>query len=60
MGLAALGMHSARRVEWIRLVGTDERLHRLVLARAIDRPLNRLEECDHISGDRLDNRRANL
>lgn len=37
-----------------------ESLHRSVLARAIDRPLNRREECDHISGDRLDNRRANL
>jgi len=37
-----------------------ESLHRHVLARAIDRPLNRREECDHISGDRLDNRRANL
>lgn len=37
-----------------------ERLHRSVLARAIDRPLNRQEQCDHISGDRLDNRRVNL
>lgn len=37
-----------------------EKLHRIVLARAIDRPLNCREQCDHKNRDPLDNRRANL
>lgn len=35
-------------------------LHRLVLERAIGRPLFEYEQADHINGDRLDNRRSNL
>lgn len=36
------------------------RLHRLVLERKLDRPLQKGEVCDHINGDTLDNRRQNL
>lgn len=36
------------------------RLHRIVLSRMMGRPLQRHEYCDHINGDCLDNRRANL
>lgn len=39
---------------------THEKMHRVILTRAMGRPLSRQEQCDHISGDRLDNRRINL
>lgn len=39
---------------------TSEYLHRVVLSRLIGRPLERWEQCDHINGNRLDDRRANL
>lgn len=35
-------------------------LHRLVLERILGRTLQPGEECDHLNGDRLDNRRCNL
>lgn len=35
-------------------------LHRVVLERMMGRPLTRAELTDHISGDKLDNRRENL
>lgn len=38
----------------------NERLHRVILARAIGRELQKGEECDHINGNTLDNRRENL
>lgn len=34
--------------------------HRVILAHAIGRELLPLEQCDHINGDRIDNRRDNL
>jgi hypothetical protein len=37
-----------------------QRMHRLVLARMLGRPLARHEFPDHINGDKLDNRRSNL
>lgn len=37
-----------------------EKIHRVVLSRAVGRALSKDEQCDHISGDRLDNRRCNL
>lgn len=37
-----------------------QRMHRLVLARMLERPLARHEFPDHINGDKLDNRRSNL
>ena len=35
-------------------------LHRKILSRLVGRGLVTSEQCDHISGDRLDNRRVNL
>lgn len=35
-------------------------MHRLILARIIERPLEKHELCDHINGNGLDNRRCNL
>lgn len=35
-------------------------MHRIILARSVGRALSRDEQCDHINGDRLDNRRVNL
>lgn len=37
-----------------------QRLHRIVMARAVGRPLERWELVDHIDGDKLNNRRENL
>ena len=37
-----------------------QRLHRIVMARAAGRPLERWELVDHIDGDKLNNRRENL
>jgi hypothetical protein len=34
--------------------------HRIVLGRMLGRTLLKKEECDHINGDKLDNRRENL
>lgn len=38
----------------------NERLHRLVLERALNRPIATGCVCDHINGNSLDNRRCNL
>ena len=40
--------------------GVARLLHRTILSRVIGRSLLRVEQCDHISCDRLDNRRENL
>lgn len=37
-----------------------QRLHRVVMVRALSRPLERWELVDHIDGDKLNNRRENL
>ena len=37
-----------------------ELMHRLVLERKLDRELFKADQCDHINGDGLDNRRGNL
>lgn len=39
---------------------SEQQLHRLILARMLGRELEASEVCDHINGDGLDNRRANL
>lgn len=38
----------------------SERLHRVILSRIINRQMVPSEQCDHVNGDRLDNRRHNL
>jgi hypothetical protein len=40
--------------------GSLTRLHRVILARMLNRPLSRGEECDHIDGNSLNNKRNNL
>lgn len=35
-------------------------IHRAILRRMVGREISRNEHCDHINGDRLDNRRSNL
>lgn len=37
-----------------------QHLHRLIMARVIGRSLTKIEQVDHINGDKLDNRRRNL
>lgn len=39
---------------------SNERIHRTILSRALGRPLTSAELTDHIDGDTLNNRRANL
>jgi hypothetical protein len=62
--LAELNWHAVRcRRKWYagrRYGGSKEYMHRVVLARALGRPLLRGEQVDHIDGDGLDNRRGGL
>lgn len=40
--------------------GKQIRMHRIILERILDRSLGYGEECDHIDGDGLNNKRSNL
>lgn len=43
-----------------KLPRVHERLHRVILSRIINRAIGPDEQCDHVNGNRLDNRRYNL
>lgn len=40
--------------------GQSKLMHRVILERLLERPLVKGEQCDHIDGDKLNNRRINL